>query len=209
MHTKQKISLIDGPAGQIEIAIDAPLTETYGVWGVICHPHPLYGGTMTNKVVTTLAKVFQHCGVHAVRFNFRGVGKSQGQFDHGKGELEDLLAVVHWIQQEHPQRELWLAGFSFGAYIAAKAAIEVKARKLIMVAPPVENFPMQQLPPIESEWILVQGDKDEIVSAAAVYAWAKTRKPAPHILSFSEGTHFFHGQLGLLRTKLEIVLGKK
>ena len=200
-------TLINGPAGQLEVAVAAPISESRSAIGIICHPHPLFGGTMDNKVVTTLTKTFQYLGLHAVRFNFRGVGRSAGQFDQGNGELEDLLAVIDWMQQQHPSREIWLAGFSFGAYVAAKAATQLPINKLVTIAPAVQHFPMQNLPPILCPWVLVQGEKDDVVPPQEVFAWAETREPKPIILRFPEAGHFFHGQLGELRTRLEEVLG--
>ncbi len=197
---------LQGPAGQVEAIRGEPTEEPIGAWGIVCHPHPLFGGTMHNKVVTTLVKTFQYLGLDTVRFNFRGVGKSEGTFDNGEGELNDLLAVIDWVRQSHPHRDIWLAGFSFGAYIAAKAATQVSPKKLVTVAPPVQHFPMQTLPPITCPWVLVQGELDEVVPPAAVFAWAESRDPKPVILRFPQATHFFHGQLGELRSRLEEAL---
>lgn len=211
MHTKlapnETANMIQGPAGKLEIAIGTPTGIERDAIGVICHPHPLHGGTMYNKVVTTLAKTFQGKGLTTVRFNFRGVGQSQGEFDHGRGEVDDLLAVVKWLQSEMGHKELWLAGFSFGAFIAASGAVQLPAKKLVTVAPPVEHFPMQNLPPILCDWIVVQGEKDDVVPPEAVFAWADSRQPPPVVLRFAEADHFFHGLLGELRTRVEEALG--
>lgn len=205
--TKQETTqLIQGPAGQLEVILSKPTGKAKRAWGIVCHPHPLFGGTMHNKVVTTLVKTFQALGVHTVRFNFRGVGKSEGQFDKGNGELFDLLAVVEWVLREQPDRSIWLAGFSFGAYIAAKAATQIPIAQLVTVAPPVHDFPMKKLPPITAPWILVQGELDEIVPPKKVFAWAEKRNPKPIILKFPNAGHFFHGQLGELRTRLEAAI---
>lgn len=206
--TKTEVThLIEGPAGQLEIVAE-PLDEPSGIWGIICHPHPLYGGTMTNKVVTTLAKAYQNLGASTVRFNFRGVGRSEGHYGGGDGELDDLLAVIDWIHRENGQQEIWLAGFSFGAYIATKAATMVPAKKLVTVAPAVQHFPMQYIAPILCPWILVQGDQDDVVPPEAVYEWAENRNPPPVILRFPEAGHFFHGQLTELRVRIEEALQK-
>lgn len=205
VHSKNKTEvhrLIDGPAGKLELATSGSLDEEHHAWGIICHPHPLYGGTMQNKVVTTLAKTFQHLHLNTVRFNFRGVGKSEGEFDNAVGELDDLLAVVAWLKREHPKREVWLAGFSFGSYIAAMAATQLEIKKLVVVAPPVQNFSMQTLPPILCPWILVQGEKDDVVSPQEAIAWAESCHPKPTIIRFPETGHFFHGQLLELQTRL-------
>jgi uncharacterized protein len=205
-HTKEITQLIDGPAGKLEIAVSEPIGEPRNAWGVVCHPHPLYGGTMHNKVVTTLAKTFQGMGVITVRFNFRGVMRSEGSFDNGKGELDDLLAVIDWVQQERGKSEIWLAGFSFGAYIAARAATQITVSKLVTVAPPVQHFPMQDLPPITCPWVLVQGELDDVVPPKEVLAWAEARNPKPIIIRFPKAGHFFHGQLGELRSEIEAAL---
>ena len=204
--TTQSTQLITGPAGQLEIQVGEPIGESRSAWGIICHPHPLHGGTMHNKVVTTLAKTFQGLGVLTVRFNFRGVGQSTGEFDQGRGEVEDLLAVIDWVQQERPQQEIWLAGFSFGAYIAARVAMQLPISKLVTVAPPVEHFPLPSWPPITCPWIVVQGELDEIVPAKKVFAWAESRNPQPLILRFPQASHFFHGLLGELHTRLTVAL---
>lgn len=202
----QDTKLIDGPAGKLELAIGEPKGIERDAWGIVCHPHPLFGGTMDNKVVTVLAKTFQDLGVKTIRFNFRSVGRSEGSYDQGNGELEDLLAVIDWMQHEKVRAEIWLGGFSFGACIAAKAATQIPVNKLVTIAPPVEHFPMRQLPPITCFWVLAQGDQDEVVPANLVYEWAESRDPKPIILRFPQASHFFHGQLIELRTQLEEVL---
>jgi len=197
---------IQGPSGELELVKGEPTGTPRSAWGVICHPHSLYGGTMHNKVVTTLAKTFQDLGVSTVRFNFRGVGKSTGQFDKGQGEVDDLLAVIAWMQHEQLKNEIWLAGFSFGAYVATQVATQIPVNKLVTIAPPVTHFHMESLSPLPTNWVLVQGEKDEVVSAEAVLSWAETKTPSPTILRFPEADHFFHGQLVELRSKLEEVL---
>lgn len=195
-------TLIDGPAGKLEVAVSEPLGEERSAWGIVCHPHPLHGGTMNNKVVTTLVKTFQGLGLNTVRFNFRGVGSSEGEYDEGAGEINDLLAVADWVQQTSGQKEIWLAGFSFGAYIAASAAPIINAKRLVTVAPAVQHFPMETLPPILCPWVLVQGEKDDVVPPELVFKWAENRDPKPVVLRFPEAGHFFHGQLSELRTRI-------
>lgn len=196
--------LIDGPTGELEMIVGQQTEK--GQWGIVCHPHSQYGGTMHNKVVTTLVKTFQDLGLNTIRFNFRGVGRSEGHFDKGNGELDDLVAVISWIQEKHHNYDIWLAGFSFGAYVAAKAATLIPINKLVTVAPPVQHFPMQTLPPITCPWVLAQGEEDDVVVPQEVFAWAESRNPKPIILRFSEAGHFFHGRLIELRTRLEEVL---
>lgn len=212
MHTKlapnETATEILGPAGKIEVALGTPTGTERDAIGIICHPHPLHGGTMYNKVVTTLAKAFQGKGVTTVRFNFRGVGKSQGAFDHGRGEIDDMLAVVKWLQKEvGHHHEIWLAGFSFGAFIAASGAVQLEAKKLVTVAPPVMHFPMRELPPILCDWVVVQGEKDDVVPPEEVFVWAESRQPPPVIIRFPEAGHFFHGELAELRMRIEEALG--
>lgn len=202
----ETLTLIKAPEGQLEIAFADEIDETKKCWGIVCHPHPLMGGTMHNKVVTTLVKTFQGMGVNTVRFNFRGVGRSDGQFDDGQGELADLLTIVKWVEQSYPIQELWLAGFSFGAYIATKAAVQHPVKTLVTVAPPVENFNMKLLQPYADKWVLVQGDLDDVVPASAVIAWGKSRDPKPMMLRFPQAGHFFHGQLGELMREITQVL---
>jgi len=199
---KEVTQLINGPAGKLEVALSEPTSEERSAWGIVCHPHPLHGGTMQNKVVTTLAKTFQGMGVTTVRFNFRGVMRSEGRFDQGNGELDDLLAVIDWVQQERIKNEIWLAGFSFGAYIVAKAATQIPVSKLVTVAPPVQHFPMQHLPPITCPWVLVQGELDDVVPPQEVFAWAEARVPTPTIIRFPQAGHFFHGELAELRARI-------
>lgn len=203
---KETIHLIDGPVGKLEVVVSEPLKEPIGALGIVCHPHPLYGGTMDNKVVTTLVKMFQHLGLYAVRFNFRGVGRSEGAFDYGDGELDDLVTVIQWMQQQQVNQEIWLAGFSFGAYVAARAATELPINRLVTVAPAVQRFPMHRLSEIHCPWVLVQGEKDDVIPPDEVFKWAESRDPKPIIIRFPEAGHFFHGQLGELRTRLEEAL---
>lgn len=205
-RTTDTSTLIDGPAGKLELIVSATNEEKNSQWGIVCHPHPLYGGTMHNKIVTTLAKTYRNMGANTIRFNFRGVMRSEGGFDNGDGELDDLLAVIDWVQQRHSHQEIWLAGFSFGGYIAAKAATQIPTKKLVIVAPPVQNFPMDELPPITCPWVLVQGELDDVVSPQAVLAWAERRVPPPIILRFPEAGHYFHGLLVELRTRIEAAL---
>ncbi len=173
---------------------------------IICHPHPEQEGTMTNKVVTTLAKAGELCGAVTLRFNFRGVGQSEGMFDNARGELDDLRAVIAWVQQQYPDLPIWLAGFSFGSYIAARVANDDGiAKKLISIAPPVglsSYYDFVSLTKISCPWLVVQGDSDEVVSFANVQAWA-TYPPAPlEFIMMNDVGHFFHRRLIELRENL-------
>jgi hypothetical protein len=162
-----RISL-QGPAGVLETLTTTPSLES-DITAVVCHPHPLYGGTMNNKVVYTVARAFNELGLRTVRFNFRGVGKSEGGYGEGIGETDDLLAVLSWVKRTRPNDRVWLAGFSFGSFVAARAAQQWPTDQLVSIAPPVTHFDFTgfQLP--SCPWLIVQGDQDEIVSASEVF----------------------------------------
>jgi uncharacterized protein len=183
-----------GPAGAIECAIDDPPVAAQGVI-VLCHPHPLHGGTMDNKVVQTLARAFVGIGWRAVRFNFRGVGASAGQWDSGAGEVDDALAVV--TAQRQAQLPLALGGFSFGGYVASQAAarLDPPAERLVLVAPAAASFTLASVP---AGTVVVHGDADEVVPLQATLQWARAQV-LPVIVLPGVG-HFFHGQLGLLKS---------
>lgn len=189
---------IPGPAGPIEAILEEP---TLGPerFAIVCHPHPLYGGTMDNKVVYTVARALEELGIATLRFNFRGVGASAGQFDEGNGETEDAAAVLafgaeHW-RGAHPV----LAGFSFGAYVALRLAAATPPTHLITVAPPVGRFAVARLPRPRCPWLLVQGDADDVVDPGAVLEWARELDPPPELVVLPGVGHFFHGALSLLR----------
>lgn len=189
--------LISGPAGQLEIQVSTP-TATPQALAVICHPHPLHGGSMTNKVVHILDKTLSELGALTVRFNFRGVGQSQGVFDHGHGEVADALAVIDWLQHEYTDlagMPLWLAGFSFGAYIAYTVCQQRQPQRLILVAPPVDMYRFATQVPLPAQSMLIQGEADEIVSADAVQRWSVTQTTALEYVLLDGASHFFHGQL--------------
>ncbi len=194
MSSKKQTIFIAGPAGQQELLISSSELSR-NITCVICHPHPVHGGTMHNKVVYTLATTMEALGVKTVRFNFRGVQKSEGQFDHGVGELSDVLNVVDWVRLSYPGDDIWLAGFSFGAFIAVKANLLVQAKQLVIVAPPVGQVYFDDMPEIGCPWLLVQGGQDEVIDSAKVMSWVRTQEPAPTIIYMPEAGHFFHGQL--------------
>jgi len=192
--------LLEGGAGQIDALIAYPEEfQAGGPIAVICHPHPLYGGTMGNKVVHMIAASFKQLGVATLRFNFRGVGESQGRFDEGRGESDDLLALADWFRGRHPGSELWLAGFSFGAYVAARACQAIEPERLLLVAPPVTMFDFTSLPPIEVPYMVVQGGEDEIIQPEAVGAWVVAQRKRPIYHWLADTGHFFHGRLNHLR----------
>lgn len=195
---------IPGAAGNLELVITKPAEEKYKTVAIICHPHPLYGGTMNNKVVTTLARAFNSVGLSSIRFNFRGVGQSEGEYTGGKGETADVITIAQWASQHFPGYDLWLAGFSFGSYVACLATAQLpQTKRLITIAPPVRGFTFDHWPAISCPWLVVQGEKDEVISPDAVYAWAEHFNPQPQLVKIADASHFFHGKLGELRRIVE------
>ena len=209
MNARTQRSAVAGPAGEIECAIDVPVPVLApapahdlprGV-AVLCHPHPQHGGTLDNKVVLTLARAFVQLGYISVRFNFRGVGASQGHWDAGNGEVDDALAVI----EAHRDAALPLAlgGFSFGAYVASQAAARLdagrRAERLVLAGPAVLNFPLAAVP---ADTLVVHGEHDEVVPLQAVFDWARPQS-LPVVVVPGAG-HFFHGQITLLK---HIVIG--
>ena len=195
--------MLNGPGGAIEVLVDEanlPAGAPPRGVAVIAHPHPLFGGTMDNKVVHTLARAFVQCGWRAVRFNFRGVGKSQGVYDDGLGELDDMLALV---QRFAPVEEPFaLAGFSFGAYVAAKALASLwptrQAQTTVLVGLASSRFAVPALPTqAASSVLIVHGEVDDTVPLASVLDWARPQGLPVTVLPGAD--HFFHGQLPALR----------
>ena len=193
----QKISL-QGGAGQVEALLDLPAGAPRGT-AVIAHPHPLFGGTMTNKVVQTLARAFVQTGWRAVRFNFRGVGASEGVYDEGRGEAADMLEVV---RQVAPEGALAVAGFSFGAFVTSHVVAQLAPRqpeKIILVGTAASRFAVA---PIASELhersLVLHGEQDDTVALSSVMDWARPQSLPVTVIPGVE--HFFHGQLPLLKS---------
>ncbi len=190
--------LLNGEAGTIEAIIHIPegydSREVKAV-AVCCHPHPLHQGTMTNKVVHTLAKVMTKLGMVAVRFNFRGVGKSEGVHDHGNAETRDLITICDMLKDQFPDAQLWLSGFSFGSFVAANAAAQVEADQLITVSPAVQHTEYGQITMPNCPWLVIMGEADEIVSPQAVYDYVAKSHGRCELVRFPETGHFYHGKL--------------
>ena len=201
MNAQTQKSTVQGAAGAIEVATDLPAdgVPSKGV-AVIAHPHPLFGGTLDNKVVQTLARAFTQCGWTAVRFNFRGVGKTEGMHDEGRGELDDMLAVVAELA---PGGVLCLAGFSFGAFVTTHAFDKLyttrQIDKLVLVGTSVSR---SAAAPIDAaahfKTIVIHGEADDTVELAAVLSWARPQSLPVTVVP--GGGHFFHGQLPLLKS---------
>ena len=199
------ILTLPGPAGALEVAVDRPDAEVppLPLTVVLCHPLSTEGGSLNNKVVTMAARSLRELGANSVRFNFRGVGGSEGSFDHGKGEQLDLLAVVGWVRQQRPGDDLWLAGFSFGAYVSLRASDTVQPDALISIAPPAGRWDFDSIVTPTCPWLVIQGDTDEIVDPQAVYAWIDTLKRKPELVRMPDTSHFFHRKLIDLRGALQ------
>jgi alpha/beta superfamily hydrolase len=185
---------IAGPAGALETLIETP-SDVPVAFGVICHPHPLFGGTLNNKVVHTLARSFQELGAATLRFNFRGVAASEGSFADGVGETDDALAVIAEGVRRWPKASVWLGGFSFGGAVAVRAAARVDTKFLVTVAPAVTLVDVTDIKVPECPWLIVQGAADELVNSETVVSWAARLSPAPTVRVLPGVGHFFHGQL--------------
>ena len=190
--------IVRGPAGGLESILEVPELQIEKI-AVVCHPHPLYHGTMNNKVVHTLARTFQRMGVACLRFNFRGVGASSGAYDEGQGETRDALAAAMFMRDRFPKAKLWLAGFSFGGAVALRAARLASADLLVTVAPVLEKMAAAQAAIPDCPWLLIHGDEDTTVSCRGNIEWVSKLDHPPEIHIARGVDHFFHGKLNLLR----------
>ncbi len=194
-------SLIAGAAGAIEIATHAADGSPARAVAIVAHPHPLFGGTMDNKVATTLARAMFDAGAATYRFNFRGAGKSEGAHDEGRGETEDLLAVIDHAKTEHPDLPLWLAGFSFGGAVVLAASERKSVEEMVLVAPAFERMSHWQdvrsggKPPAST--LLIHGGKDETVPLEDSLAWARQREIRVCVVANAD--HFFHLRLHIVK----------
>lgn len=192
---------VPGPSGALEVTVDLPEADVAAqpVVAVICHPLPTEGGTMHNKVVTMAARSLRELGVTTVRFNFRGAGASEGAFDHGEGELDDLRAIVGWVRDTRPDVALWLGGFSFGAYVSLRGAMELQPSVLISIAPPAGRWDFDRIVLPTMPWLVIQGEEDEVVDPQAVYDWLTSSGASPALVRIPGTSHFFHRKLMDLR----------
>jgi len=192
---EQRKIVLDGLAGRLEGIWHLPDAEPSAI-AVVAHPLPTMGGTMEHKIVTTLAKTFVELGYAALRFNFRGVGASEGEFDSGNGEVEDLLTMVQHARDEFGHLPLILSGFSFGGYVTARAAqhLHPQAHKLVLIAPAVGRF---QMPHVPHNTLVLHGEHDEVISLSDALNWARPQHLP--IVVLPEAGHFFHGRLNQLK----------
>lgn len=189
---------IDGPVGQLE-ALYLDVADARGV-ALLCHPNPVQGGTMLNKVVSTLQRTARDAGYITLRFNYRGVGASAGSHDIGSGEVDDAQAVAAWVREKHPELPLTLFGFSFGGFVAASLggrleATGVPLARLFMVAPAVMRLSANDVLPQGCSLIVIQPDTDEVVAPQLVYDWSAALSRPHELLKVAECGHFFHGKL--------------
>lgn len=192
--------LVEGPVGKIEVRYFSPnfaegTKEVNKPLVVISHPHPQFGGTMNNKVVTTLERAYQGLGYSTLVYNFRGVGKSEGEYAGGLGEQEDLQAVVAWAKHQSDSEQLFLAGFSFGAYVTLASRSKLQADRLLLVAPPVSLYDFSGLDEVTVPYEVVLGMEDEVIDFDEMLAWATGLKNRPDLYCRSGASHFLHGQL--------------
>lgn len=196
MTTREIPLFLDGPEGQLE-ALHLATPDAKGVV-LICHPHPLFAGTMQNKVVATLQRAARDAGYATLRFNFRGVGQSAGSYAEGRGEIDDALAAARWLAEQHPGLPLTLMGFSFGSCVAGNAAERLEGEgaelaQLFMLAPPVERFDVDL--PERCPLTVIQPEADEVVTPERVYAWSAELSKPHELIRIPECSHFFHGKL--------------
>lgn len=200
MASRVSKSLIAGPAGAIEVAVQNPEGTARAV-AVVAHPHPLFGGSMDNKVVTSIARAFVECGAATFRFNFRGVGQSKGNHDEGRGEADDMRVVISHARTINPGLPLWLSGFSFGGAVALAAGIEADCKELILVAPSIKRLAQWHVAPpdagLPESTLIIHGERDETVPLADSIEWARPREVPVMLVPGAD--HFFHQRLHIIR----------
>ncbi len=199
--------LIQGPAGALEYRLEMPAGAPRAL-AVICHPHPLYQGTMDNKVVYTLSRAALAVGGVALRFQFRGVGGSEGPHDHGRGETQDTAWFLQRLQEAWPELPSVLLGFSFGSYMALQVAAEQQVAGLVAIAPPLAYAGAAVSPEPLCPWLVVHGDADDVVPYAETMDRIAKMSRTPELVTVSGVGHFFHGRLGELRDAVEPWLSK-
>jgi alpha/beta superfamily hydrolase len=190
---------IAGPVGTLEAIVEIPEERDPLHAAVVCHPHPLHGGTMRNKVVHMLARSLQMLGLPTVRFNYRGVGGSGGAYDYGSGETDDAAAVIDWMRERWPATRIWVGGFSFGAAVALRVATRGTVERLITVAPPIDWLDPGEFSIPACPWLVIHGSNDELFALHAVEQWVGALAPRPSLAVIDAADHFFHGKLIELR----------
>lgn len=197
---------LDGEAGPIQAVLSVPAQANKTRLALIGHPHSLHGGTMENKVVTTLSKALTESGLSTLRFNFRGVGKSGGQFDKGIGESRDALKIIQQLREETEIDDILLLGFSFGSYVMYRTACQCKISLLITVAPAVNHGDFKSFDTVPTPWHVLVAGADEIVPEQDIMSWYETMQPKPSLKRFDATSHFFHGKLIELKTVVKDII---
>ena len=190
---RRETVLLAGPAGQLEVVINRPLSTPRGI-ALIAHPHPLYGGTLENKVVQTLASTFAELDCVALRMNFRGVGESQGKHDEGNGETDDMLFLADYAKREFGEVPIFLAGFSFGGFVQTRVATKLDITKLVLIAPAAGRFDVADVKP---DTLVIHGEQDDTVPLKAIMDWARPQNLP--IVVIPGADHFFHKRLHLIK----------
>ncbi|MDY0965204.1 MULTISPECIES: alpha/beta hydrolase [Massilia] len=189
---------LDGPAGKMQCLLDLPDGAPRGV-ALVAHPHPLYGGTMENKVAQTLARTFVTLGYAAARFNFRGVGESEGVHDEGRGEVDDMAVMYAHMREQYPDLPITLTGFSFGTFVQAQFALRLAAEgrpaeRLVLVGTAAGKWPMPEVP---QDTILIHGELDDTITLKEVFDWARPLDLPVTVITGAD--HFFHRKLGHIK----------
>jgi alpha/beta superfamily hydrolase len=205
----EHVFLYPGKVGALEITLSVPEQGDNRFIALLGHPHSLQGGAMNNKVVTTLARTFKELAIPSLRFNFRGVGRTEGVYDAGLGESEDMLLLANQILQEQPSIRLMFAGFSFGSYVAYRAAAQCKHELLVSIAPPVHHYDFTEFKMTSSPWVIALGEEDELVALNGVLDFIVQSSADISLLQFADTTHFFHGKLIELKTRLLEIIRQK
>jgi uncharacterized protein len=190
---RRETVLLPGPAGKLEVVINRPAQSPRGI-ALIAHPHPLYGGTLDNKVAQTLATTFTELGSVALRMNFRGVGQSEGKHDEGRGETDDMLLLADYAKREFGELPIFLAGFSFGGFVQTKVATQLAIRQMVLVAPAAGRFDVAEVKP---DTLVIHGEQDETVPLSAVMDWARPQNLPVVVVPGAD--HFFHRRLHLIK----------
>src|SRR3990167_1305936 len=189
--------ILQGKVGSLEAKIQVPQNITTNTVAMLGHPHSLFGGSMDNKVVTTMERACKDLGIRSIRFNFSGVGKSEGKFDNGIGESEDMQCILQQVLDLEPNISFILAGFSFGSYVTYRVALNLTPLLLLSIAPPVERFDYSKM--VSCPWVVIQGLNDDVVNPQINLEFATKMSPPIKVITFINTGHFFHGQLLALR----------
>ena len=198
MSTRLESLTLPGPAGGLEAILQHREGVTPEVTAVVCHPHPLHGGTLHNKVVHRVAATLHELGAAVLRFNFRGAGRSEGQHDEGRGELEDARAALRWLEERYPRARRWVAGFSFGSWIAARLAASEPVERLILVSPPLQRSDFESMRESPVPKLVLQGTQDDVCPPYELEKEFPFWREPKRLILVEGASHFYDRQLGAL-----------